>query len=288
MDIFENILYYVLDMSTEISNGKLFVPGEVAEDGEWLTWRRPPVTGPHNWVRCTSSVLQKFSRLNDSAGTVQFAKRYGVFGAKQLNDSAPRLPNEIRVDPSFGRWAVGISGGMEDREPFAIWSMLARQVLAILRISASLQGRSRSPLPAIGSDEDWAAVTGPGEPLTDVRDAQFWLMIAVNEWLNMGQVGLRLGLTELSRERTRWMVEIGYGSEQGGYNLFGQLAYQLFLSVAGSGTGKLYVCSACTFPYIRRKKAPHPGQDNYCEDCSEEAARRASLRWKAKNRKAKP
>jgi hypothetical protein len=168
---------------------------------------------------------------------------------------------------------------MEDREPLWIWFLLSRQARAMLRVNAALKGRTRNPMPSVGLEDDWRAIAGPGEPFTDVRDSQFFLMLAVNEWLRIGEVGLRLRLMELSRTKTDWRIEVGYG-DGFGYNLYGHLAYQLFLSIAGED--RLYACSACGNPYIRVKKAPRAGQDNYCDDCAHVAQLRATQRYRQK------
>jgi len=270
-------------MSEEIPRGRIFVPGEIDGTEEWLRWKIPRVTSRHNWVRATDTTLERFARLQTAAEVLQFARRYGVFGAKQIVETAPRLPNELRLEASAGRWCVSLFGaGLTDREPVWIWLFLSRQVRAMLRINAGLKGRTNWSELVVGTDDDWRAVAGPGDPLTDVRDAQFFLMQAVNEWLRIGEVGLRLGVIEWSRTRTDWKIEVGYGDGHG-YNLFGQLAYRLFVSVAGED--RLYACSGCGTLYIRLKKRPRAGQDNYCDDCTELAARRASQRWKARNRR---
>jgi hypothetical protein len=223
--------------------------------------------------------LVQFARLQTPSDVLQFARRHGVFGAKEVMKTAPWMTSELRLEAAAGRWCVSARGDSTDQEPVWIWLFLSRKARAILRIKASLKGQTRNPLPTIGTEDDWIAVAGPGEQFTDVRDAQFFLMLEVNEWLRIGEVGLRLGVTEWSRTKTDWKIEVGYGRDHG-YNLFGQLAYRLFLCVAGQS--RLYACSGCGNLYIRVKKAPCAGQDNYCDDCPELAARRASQRWKAK------
>ncbi len=270
-------------MSPAIPIGAIFRPDEINLAEGWLTWKKPGMTGQANWVRCTDTTLVQFGRLKTESDVLRFAERYGVFGAKQLRKTAPRVPYELRLEPSAGRWGVSIGWEMEDREPLWIWFFLCRQAGAMLRVNAALKGRTHNPTPAIGDDDDWKAIAGGDIPFTDVQDSQFFLMQAVNEWLRIGEVGLRLEFTQLSRTKTEWRVGVGYGDGHG-YNLFGQLAYRLFLTVAGED--RLYVCSASKNPYIRLKKAPRAGQDNYCEDCTDVAARRASSRWKAKNKKA--
>jgi len=272
-------------MADAIAHGQLFLPDEINLSEDWLTWKIPPVSHSANWVRCTDRTLEKFTRLESASDILSFARRYGVLGAKEIKPDAPRHPNELRLQPTSGRWCVSMRSGVApaEREPLWIWFLLIQQARGILRICAALKGRARDPKPAIGTEEDWRAVAGPGgPPIADVIDAQLWLSIAVNEWLRIGQVGFQLGLAKVARMRANWTVQVGFGD--GEYNLFGQLAYQMFLNVAGE---KLYVCSSCIHPYIREKKAPRAGQDNYCPDCTPIAQARAMQRFREKQKKAK-
>jgi hypothetical protein len=269
-------------MSEAIPHGKIFRPGEINLAGEWLTWKLPGMTSQANWVRCTDTTLVQFTKLKQASDVLRFARRYGVFGAKEMIEDAPQMPNELRLSPGAGRWCVSIKATMEDKEPLWIWFLLSRQARAILRVNAGLKGRTHNPMPEVGTGDDWKAIAGPGEPFTDVRDAQFFLMLAVNEWLRIGEVGLRLELVGISRTKTDWRVGVGYGQLYG-YNLFGHLAYRLLLSVAGED--RLYACSACGNPYIRIKRAPRAGQDNYCDDCAHVARLRATQRYRQNNKR---
>jgi hypothetical protein len=264
--------------SGPIDYGLVFVPDKIELDGEWLTWKLPGNSSERNWRKCTAETLLQFAKVETPAEVVEFAKKYGVLGAKQLPADSPRVVNELRTRKT--RWCVSAVGGVEDREPLALWFMLARQARAVLRIGSVLQGRTRSRMIEPGSDEDWQALDGSNAPRgpEELEDSQFWLMHVVNEWLRSGQVGFRLGVTKFSRERVKWTVEIGCGD--GWYNLFGHLALQLFLMVARVGRDKLYTCSGCGFPYLREKKAPRAGQDNFCPDCTDVAQVRAMERYR--------
>jgi DNA-directed RNA polymerase subunit RPC12/RpoP len=264
---------------SDISHGSIFVPNDICLVDGWLSWKLPPRTGPSNWVRCTDMTLAKFTRLQKESEILQFAQRYGVFGAKQLRQDSDRLPSELSLEPKVGRWCVSEACLMEDREPLWIWMFLIRQARAMIRVNAALKGRTHTSMPVVGDEEDWRAIVGPGEPFTDVLDAQFFLMRAVNRWLRIGGVRLGLDLMKLARNATEWRVVIECG-DPGGYNLYGQLAYQLFLSIAGED--RLYACSGCGSPYIRLNKAPRAGQDNYCPDCGKMARVRATQRYRRK------
>jgi len=110
-----------------------------------------------------------------------------------------------------------------------------------------------------------------------VKSAQFFLMNWVNQWLRLGGVRLGLGITEWSASSTDWKMEVVYPG------LLGALAYRLLLMVVGES--RLYACDGCGEPYIRLKRLPRPGQENFCTDCTEVAARRASKRYKDAKKK---
>jgi hypothetical protein len=271
-----NIRYYSHNMST-IPYGKIYRPDAIDVVDGWVVWRRPGQTGQANWVRCTDRTLSQFAVIKTEQDVLRFAARYGVFGAKKLMDDGAPLANELSLEPAAGRWCVSVMGARDDKEPTWIWGFLSRQVRAMLRVNSALKGRARQPIPTPGEEQDWSAIVGGEQPFTGVRDAQYFLMLAVNRWLITGGVGLALGLEKLSKTETKWRVEVECGPV-GGYNLFGQLAYQLFLAIAGED--RLYACCGCGNPYVRTKKAPRAGQDNYCEGCTSLAKVRATQRYR--------
>ena len=111
-------------------------------------------------------------------------------------------------------------------------------------------------------------------PNSDLLDTQLLLGAVVNDWLKTGGVGLALAPRWA---KTMWQVEVSFA---GFYNLFGALAYRMFLTVAGEEN--LYVCDACKTLYIRTERAPSPGQENFCgPDCRKISMKRAVQRYRS-------
>jgi hypothetical protein len=152
-----------------------------------------------------------------------------------------------------------------------LWLSLAERLRAVLKINAALKGRTLRSLPAPGSPEDWA-VLGRGPPPEDLRDAQFFLLHEVKWWLGIGRVHLELGIVNSSEKRTAWKLDVAYDGLAGG------LAYRLLLMVTGESN--LYACDGCGVPYISLKRAPRPGQENFCDDCDGVAQQRATQRYR--------
>lgn len=287
IDNLVNIMHYSFNMSMETRS--IFIPGVtvpktvgVAEDDLTYTFSRAHleryVDGRRAVVRPTDASLLRFSRLSDAASVSDYGKHYGVLRAAQI-DSSSSEREQITL-PNGTAWELGVNDPApfekvdeHRREPLALWFMLAGRLRAILRINASLQGRTRSPLPTVGSLQDWRTLGWPDPyPMEDVTDAQFLLLAEVNHWLRLGKVGLELGITKWSKQKTEWNVGIAYK------HLLGGLAYRLLLMVAGEN--RLYACDNCQIPYIRMARAPRPGQENFCEDCSDVAKRRATQRYR--------
>jgi len=95
------------------------------------------------------------------------------------------------------------------------------------------------------------------------------LFLEVNYfWLSIGEVGFHLNPIAGG---WRLAVSCGYGC------VFSAIALQLALTLVHAES--LYTCSGCGMPYIRTKKAPQPGQANFCDACgAQEALRQADLR----------
>ena len=111
-------------------------------------------------------------------------------------------------------------------------------------------------------------------PNSDLFATQLLLGAVVNDWLKTGGVGLALAP---GWAKTMWQVEVSFA---GFYNLFGALAYRMFLTVAGEEN--LYVCDACKTLYIRTERAPSPGQENFCgPDCRKISMKRAVQRFRS-------
>jgi len=255
------------------------IPKVVRVDGYFLKWEDSEPKQAQ-WRRPTDRTLIEFSKLSDAPEGVvcDFAKRYGVLRAFKLKRKYQE-PTDIEL-PDGSVWGIGNIDAGSGSEPIALWIFLAKRLRAILRISSKLkgprEGKPRKPAP--GSDEDWKTLDPESDnpPIEDPQDAQFFLCHVINEWLVTSSVRLELGIAEWSREATAWKLAIAYNGLMGG------LAYRLLLTVMGESN--LYACDGCGCPYIRTKRAPRPGQENFCDDCTAIARRRASQRWKEKNR----
>ncbi len=156
------------------------------------------------------------------------------------------------------------------------WLTLARRLNAVLGIRAALKGRDRQPLPTPGPDNYWNLLVPPALTPRDVGMAQWHVNDEINWWLRLGGVRLQLGGFPRWTTRPEWKLEIAYDG------LIGGLAFQLLTVVVQN---KLYVCDGCHFPYIRDNRAPGPGQENFCPDCTKVAARRATQRYRERRKK---
>ncbi len=275
-----NSVWYILNMSarSRIPHPPVRAPELASVQEDFLVWEYSRDDRESVYRTPTDATVLAFGKLADApvAQIADFAKRYGVLSVLQIKPDYRRNTDIELPDGSIWRYdQSAYNRDFQGREPIELWRFLARRLRAILRINASLKGRSRATLPQIGTEADWQ-ILGGGEPLVDVRDAQFFLLLEVNHWLATGAVGLQLGITEWSRTKTDWKLEVKYGG------LLGSLAYRLLLIVIGEGN--LYACDGCGLPYIRTKRAPRPGEENFCDDCDGVAAKRAVQRFRERNR----
>jgi hypothetical protein len=253
------------------------VPAGLRLDGDRLTWDS---LSQHTWARADHLLLSAFVRIarhkSRPAATLRFAKRYGVFGAAELkSDWLAREPNEVEIDGA--RWIVG-HGEHVDFEPISVWSHILDSAIALLNIGAEThQGRAGRP-------EDWAAVgwTDFNPQRKDaLLDARWMLSRELNWWLEVGRVRLKLN-PEGGWTTGRWETEIAFGDR---WNLFGALALQVTLAVAGID---LYCCTGCKLPYVRSRdeRRPKPEQNNYCNECrqSGQPLRDAKARYREKGK----
>ena len=263
----------------------VLVPETVALEGELVAWGFPRMSRAvyddqrSSLARPTDRSLLAFTRLKDAVSVCDYAKRYGILWAIQIKADYERETDIRLTDGTVWRLGdprVRVFAGsdptenLQGKEPLALWFLLAQRLRAALRISAALQGRARNPLPSVGSPEDWADLGG--SPPDEIRWAQNLLLREVNWWLGIGGVHLELGIVEFSEKHTEWKIDIAYEGLAGG------LAYRLLLMVAGESS--LYACDGCGRPHIRLKRAPRPGQENFCDDCTGVAQQRATQRYR--------
>ncbi|MDP8989488.1 MAG: hypothetical protein M3N41_05325 [Acidobacteriota bacterium] len=266
------------------------MPETARIEGQFLRWELPRFPNGNyddrlsSTVRPTDRSVLAFSRLKNEEAVCSYATRYGIFWAVEIRQEHQR-ERDLVLEADGTVWRLGDIRSrafadvgqthLSGKEPLALWFSLSARLRAILRVNAALKGRSRNPLPSTGTPEDWTAL---GAPIPeDPRDAQFNLLQAVNWWLRIGGVRLELGITEFSRERTGWKLNVAYDGLAGG------IAYRLLLMVIGES--KLYACDGCGYPYVRdQQRAPRPGQENFCPDCPNAAQKRATERYRIAHR----
>ena len=248
-----------------VKSNSVFVPDDVRLEGNKLAWTIPQISREKNWTRTTDRMITPFVKLADAKpdAIARFARRYGVFGAAQLRTDAPTQDDDILFRGQRWRVSTNLHDGPE-WEPLELWRQLSRTARAMLLIAAQLNNRP----PERGDPADWRILGIEFDPKRNkVEDARFMLWCVVNDWLALGRVGLRMWPHNWS-ERQFWETEIHFG---GGYNLFGAVALQMMLVIAGEDA--LYTCSGCGLPYIPAGRRPKRGQNSYCEDCGLERAR---------------
>src|ERR1035437_6478372 len=109
-----------------VKSNLVFVPDDIQiEDGK-LVWKLPAQTTRENWVEPKDLMLIRFCKLHEKSSDqdiLKFARRYGVFGAAELNTDAPRFDNEL---PHAGkRWKVSTEWSTPIGEPLSLWRGLS-------------------------------------------------------------------------------------------------------------------------------------------------------------------
>jgi len=250
-----------------VKSNAVFRPDEIHLDGDKLAWSLPKVSGEGNWIHATNRIITPFLKLADAApdAIVEFARRYGVFGACQLRPDAPKRDDDILFADERWRISTELHEGPE-WEPLELWRDISRIARAMLLISRELNRRPPRP----GNSSDWRALGIDGLAIPDqVEDAQFFLWSETNAWLETGRVGLRMETQGWSNRRTLWETEVHFG---GDYNLLGAIALQLMLTIAGRDA--LSACRGCRLPFIPVR----PRQTTYCDECGHERAAQDSDR----------
>ncbi len=264
----------------------VLLPATVAIKGADLVWGLNPLKQTYHDVSNQTVVdFAKLGRKSEPEAVRRYALRHGVLLATFAgNDRVRRsvmLPEDdaIRLDDGT-YWRIGqvTSVLLGRREPIDLWLTLARRLEALLAICAALRGRARQPEPTLGPEKNWKALLPPGQIPQDVGIAQWEFHDEINWWQKLGGVRLQLGAYPRWVMRPDWKLEIAYDG------LIGGIAFQLLTLVVGN---KIYGCDGCGFPYIRDDRAPRPGQENFCPDCTKVAALRATQRYRARRKKEK-
>ncbi len=220
----------------------------------------------------TEGMLDRFRQIEDGAGVLAFASRFGVLGIcarHGLPSTHGPLPRremaDVKSSPSQ-RADVPLydclpCGWPDVAEPVKRWLHFARQTRALLSIAAALHQAKRP------SAKDWAVVLEDVEPAEDrvkkakryAKDANLSrkaLTASVDQWL----------LLAGSRPKFHWpesapqpLIELQNGT-------VGVLAMQLAFAITKAHD--LAVCSGCGQAYMRlKRKAQSGGRRNYCLIC---------------------
>ncbi len=218
-------------------------------------------------------LLTEFMSLAHLSQTkvVAFAKKYGVLELCRHDLPASHIPRrmwaDLAEDETSACWPVRHLGtGGVTREKLSTWIRLATQAEATHRIAGLLTDYKSVP------EENWTSIRGllpqgmvntPGElrsqgfeprEFTEAQQQRV-LMMALQRWLDLGDVGFRVSWEKGSPSFT-----------YGGTGLAGAIAIQLGLTC--TRTFGFLICSnaKCSLPYSA-KRGPKPGEANYCLEC---------------------
>jgi hypothetical protein len=259
---------------------KIEVPEDVVLDRTNLVWKTGATAKK---VEPGKPMLLDFISLNDAddMGILKYARRWGVLAlcVHQL-PSTHNLPSDFLTRKA--EWCQPTC-----REPLDVWRAFSRRAGLVVNVAAHLnQGKLFDP-------QQWLQTVweldAPGESLPPKQvlmgiygttsKQRSRLAMLVNEWLWLADV----------RPALLWNKEVNalqlnFGSPYSG-TLFGALGIELMLAV--SGQGDFATCSGCGQPYLRAKRRPKAGQENYCTDCNERGVpvRRRVERYREKSQK---
>lgn len=289
-------------------------PGRVSLDGDKLVWSYNPVRqrlaspnpgtgtqriGEPSFVPDVRT-LETFVRLADAPAQeiVNFATNFGVLyickghgkpsshqadhsnvggfailpveGDWELDEADIASYAHLAERGLFNRCALNFLPPDEYWEPLDVWRKYAREARALLRIAADLRANR------IGDDRDWISIGAKPLPENaDLNHRRSLVSLVVDEWLEWGAV----------RPQLLWCDEtadIAFGNR----TLFGTLATQLLLAIAG--TRAVAVCANCGILF-RPKRHPRPGQRSYClsPTCGRPAAVRNAAREYQRRKRAR-
>jgi hypothetical protein len=249
------------------------------------------------------AALPGFVRLGDAgdASVLRFARRWGPLG-----DGWRRAVT--RDFPAFPR-SIGelVGGGVETSqvfEPVEAWRRLARQLEALLRLTAHLQGGQATSSfgPAaeswdtIGAADprheryrSWIDELSADRPLAPAWDNPTSREVLVLQrsaiarvlhvWLKFGGVQL---VPHWDAAVARMVVRVDYDRAAG---LHGQLALELASALALPFG--LVQCAGCGYPYAPEQRRPRADRRAYCPACSDGTSLAAKRDWWRRNRSAR-
>jgi hypothetical protein len=242
-------------------------PARVGLDGDVLAWfaeaafvanarLNPPLA-----AKPAPNLLREFVGLADGSpeDVRAFAAKWGV-----LHLCRHRLPRSHPPMPSAPRGTLYcedvVGDDIHGYEPVIQWLAWATVFRAVVSLVAKLRDKET------GLHSDWAVLRPGSPPPTSLDDAGRLLDAEVQKIL---YVGLVVPIVDVARPR----ITIR------GLGLYGMLAVQLLLLIAGTKT--LPYCTACRLPYSPTRR-PARGRRNYCPTCraNGEPERDASADWR--------
>jgi hypothetical protein len=271
----------------------------------WLDWRWG---GSRIKVRrAPDSLLMDFIALSrDAEGSriAAFASEWGPLGICE-HDLPSLHSRKCRPQPQAilrGQWYIGrlflddaVDGTasfvgaehepapdldteiLDGTEPLLTWRSFADEMRLLLKVAAALRAGEAANAVDIDRIIRFALLRPqPGPDLTALnakelvaRRMQWWLAVAgcvpVVSWHFGARPMFSIGSQDFSKPA-----------------LAAALAVQLLYSV--TATGAIAQCTECGQPYMRLRKKPKAGQDNFCSGCGKRAAnRRAQARRRAKD-----
>jgi len=262
-----------------LGSQRAVVPAYVHLEGDRLVWSYLHLE--EHWHEADpKGMLDAFVRIQDGAGALRFALRYGVLGICEHGLPATHNPPplEPRGTGIAATWCYPL-GWRKSLcwEPLDRWFHFAGQARAMIAIAANL--RQDKP----GLANDWLAVFAahPRQKVDalcqrlgqSVEAGRFYIRSLLLEWLTWGNV----------RPELNWPVLQQSPSLSFTGGTFGLLGVQMLFAIAAAHS--IALCSGCGTPYLRKHK-PRPDRRNFCPSCGKEVASRLRQRdWQRKHEK---
>jgi hypothetical protein len=260
-----------------VAAGSWLVPAEVRLDGENVVWSEA-----FGRLRESGGGLpDRFLSLANPAMVRAFAERWGPLDLVENVRRGLHLERPEHARGLVSNWLEVPEDSIPlapRREPCALYIALARRFQRVLNQSAEVYTKpSRDPIwkqrfPWHCAD----CAHGYARAVQTVEDE-------LERLIQIGEVHVAPAW------RNGWQIEIGF------FSVLGALATQLLLAVARADA--LYTCTGCGDAYIRsaaekdgsfrRRRAPKPGENNYCQKCEPRAVQDAKRRYRKKQRDAR-
>jgi hypothetical protein len=275
-----------------LAAGTYLAPGECWVEEGYVAWsnaeQEPYLCSPNG------SLLDDF--LNARRDDFALRDFVGVWGPLQMEEatrrwlrpSYPEIGSDQVRNFLFGMFGQGVPGVTEyeaaDREPAFYYTGLSEHFQALLNLAADIYTQAHTK-------SEWLKKY----PFIDeynpcgIEGARDEVELGVKRLLDLGEVSF-----SLDWKKDQWQIEIYFSG------IIGALASKLMLAIARADG--LYTCSGCGNAYIRsaqtrddtpggertrRRRAPKPGESNYCSTCGDSRARmNAKRRYREKICKA--